>query len=159
MPIKNNVTRMLDAKKIAYTPHPLPEKKLGAVEVAEIIGVSPAIVFKTIVVKRLERGKPVLAVVPGSSEVDLKALAKAVGEKKLKLTTQAEAEKLTGLQAGGISPLALLNKGFQTVLDSSAEGHPTIIISGGQWGLNIQLAPQDLGKLTNARTAPISTSA
>jgi Cys-tRNA(Pro)/Cys-tRNA(Cys) deacylase len=147
---------MLDAKRINYTAHPLPEEKLGALEASKVLGVTPALVFKTIVVKRLERGKPILAVVPGDSEVDLKALAKAVGEKKLKLTTQNEAEDLTKLQAGGISPLALINKGFQVVLDSSANDHLQIYVSGGQRGLNIQLSPKDLIKFTNARSAPIS---
>ena len=152
----NNVTRMLDAKKIRYTPHPLPAAKLSAVEVAEHLSVPLDIVFKTIVIKRLVRGKPILAVVPGNSEVDLKALAKVVGEKKVKMTTQKEAENLTGLIAGGISPLALINKGFQVILDASAKAHPTILVSGGQWGLNIELPPGDLIKLTNARPGKIS---
>ncbi|MFC1936141.1 aminoacyl-tRNA deacylase [Chloroflexota bacterium] len=154
----NNITRMLDAKNVEYTAHVLPVEKLGAQEAAEIIGVDPAVVFKTIVVKRLERGKPILAVVPGDSEVDLKAVAKAVGEKKVKLTTQNEAEGLTGLKVGGISPLALLNKGFQTVVDEAALSYETIFISGGQRGLNLQLAPNDIIQLTQARTGKISRS-
>jgi Cys-tRNA(Pro)/Cys-tRNA(Cys) deacylase len=87
--------------------------------------------------------------------VDLKLLAAAIGEKKVHLPTEREAEQLTGLQAGGISPLALLNKGFQVVIDSSAEEHAEIHVSGGQRGLNIRLGVKDLIKLTNARVAPI----
>jgi Cys-tRNA(Pro)/Cys-tRNA(Cys) deacylase len=87
--------------------------------------------------------------------VDLKLLAVAVGEKKVHLPTEREAEQLTGLQAGGISPLALINKGFQVVIDSSAKNHPEIHISGGQRGLNIKLAVDDLVKLTNARLTSI----
>jgi Cys-tRNA(Pro)/Cys-tRNA(Cys) deacylase len=87
--------------------------------------------------------------------VDLKLLAAALGEKKVYLPTEREAEQLTGLQAGGISPLALLNKGFQIVIDSSAKGHAEIHVSGGQRGLNIRLGVNDLVKLTNARVASI----
>jgi Cys-tRNA(Pro)/Cys-tRNA(Cys) deacylase len=118
--------------------------------------VPPEIVFKTIVVLRTVKGKPILAVVPGSAEVDLKALAQAVGEKKLRLPTEREAEQLTGLQAGGISPLALVNRGFQTVLDASAQAYPEIHISGGQRGLNIRLPVAALCALVNAQVAPIA---
>ena len=152
----NNITRLLDQRKIPYTVFELPAEKLGAEVTAERLGVPPEIVFKTIVVKREGRGKPILAVVPGDRQVDLKLLAKAVGEKKVFLTTQKEAEQLTQLQAGGISPLALLNRGFQVVLDQSAQNHAKIHISGGQRGLNIRLPVKDLVKLTNARLAEIS---
>jgi Cys-tRNA(Pro)/Cys-tRNA(Cys) deacylase len=151
-----NVTRMLDARKIPYTVFELPNEKLGALEAAEYLGVSPELVYKTIVVTREGRGKPILAVVPGQNEVDLKALAKVLGEKKVSLPTQREAEKLTGLQAGGISPLALLQRGFQTVIDDSARQHPEIYISGGQRGLNIRLPVEALVSLTGAITAPFS---
>jgi Cys-tRNA(Pro)/Cys-tRNA(Cys) deacylase len=93
------------------------------------------------VVTREGKGKPILAVIPGDKEVDLKRLAQAVGEKKVTLPTEREAENLTGLKAGGISPLALINRGFQVLLDSSAQSHPEIYVSGGQRGLNIRLPP------------------
>lgn len=156
MTITNNVTRMLDAKKITYTAHALPEEKLGAVEAADYLGVAPHQVYKTIVSVRTTPGKPILAVVPGDKELDLKLLAKAVKEKKIKLATHTQAEELTGLQTGGISPLALINKGFQVLLDESVKSHDQMFISGGQRGLNISLAPKDLIKLTNARTANIA---
>jgi Cys-tRNA(Pro)/Cys-tRNA(Cys) deacylase len=154
--MKNNITRLLDQRKIKYTLFELPAEKLGAEVTAEILGVPPEIVFKTIVVKRDGRGKPILAVVPGNAEVDLKLLAKALGEKKVYLTSQREAEALTELQAGGISPLALINRGFQVVIDHSAQEHGEIHISGGQRGLNIRILVKDLVKLTNARLAEIS---
>ncbi|MBI3738820.1 MAG: hypothetical protein HY258_07220 [Chloroflexi bacterium] len=72
------------------------------------------------------------------------------------LPTEREAEDLTGLQAGGISPLALINRGFQVVIDSSAQNYAEIHISGGQRGLNIKLPVADLAKLTNARFAAVS---
>lgn len=152
----NNVTRMLDARGVLYTAFELPREKLGAVEAAEILGVSAELVYKTIVVTREGRGKPILALVPGSGEVDLKALAKALGEKKVSLPTERTAEQLTGLQAGGISPLALLNRGFQVVLDASAQNHSEIYISAGQRGMNLRLPTSALISLTKASLAEIS---
>jgi Cys-tRNA(Pro)/Cys-tRNA(Cys) deacylase len=156
MPAVNNVTRLLDQRKIPSTAFELPVEKLGAVEAAQHMGVDPGLVYKTIVVRREGKGKPVLALVPGPGEVSLKLLAKALGEKKLILPTEREAEELTGLQAGGISPLALLNRGFQVVLDESARAHPEIYISGGQRGLDIRLPVSALQALTNARIAQIA---
>ena len=156
--MKNNVTRLLDQKKVNYTVYELPPEKLGAEVTAEILSVPVETVFKTIVIKREGLGKPILAVVPGDREVDLKRLAAAVGEKKVFLTTQNEAEMLTKLQVGGISPLALINRGFQVVIDQSAQTHAEIHISGGQRGLNIRLPVVDLQKLTNALLAEISRS-
>ncbi len=154
--ITNNITRMLDQRKIAYAAFELPAEKLGAVEAAQYLGVSPNLVYKTIVVTRVEKGKTILAVTPGDHEVDLKALANAVGEKKLSLPTEKEAERLTGLQAGGISPLALLNRGFQVLIDLSAQLHSEIYISGGQRGLNIRIAPAAFANLVNAKFAAIT---
>jgi Cys-tRNA(Pro)/Cys-tRNA(Cys) deacylase len=156
MTITNNVTRLLDSRKIHYTAYELPAEKLGALETAHLLDVEPTSVFKTIVVTRDKPKKPLLVVVPGTSSVDLKLLASALGEKKVYLPTEHEAEQLTGLQAGGISPLALLNKGFQVVVDSSAEKCNEIHVSGGQRGLNIKLPVADLVKLTNARLAAVS---
>jgi Cys-tRNA(Pro)/Cys-tRNA(Cys) deacylase len=154
MTVTNNVTRFLDARKVKYTAHELPAEKLGALEAARHIGAPVEQVFKTIVTTR-EKKKPVLAVISGACEVDLKALAAFLGEKKMSLPTEREAEALTGLQAGGISPLALINKGFQVVIDSSAQAYAQIYISGGQRGLDIQLPVEDLIKLTNARVGKI----
>jgi len=156
MPVKNNVTRFLDARKIHYSAYDLPVEKMGAVEAAAYLQVSPGQVYKTIVVVREGKGKPILAVVPGPQEVDLKAVARAIGEKKVSLPIEKEAERLTGLQAGGISPLALINKGFQVLVDVSAREHLEIFISGGQRGLNIRLPVADLLRLTNARLAAIA---
>jgi Cys-tRNA(Pro)/Cys-tRNA(Cys) deacylase len=157
MSITNNVTRFLDARKVKYAAHELPAEKIGALEAARFLGVPAEQVFKTIVIVR-EKGKPVLALIPGARSVDLKLLASFLGEKKMRLPTEREAESLTGLQAGGISPLALINKGFQVVIDSAAQSFTEIYISGGQRGVNIQMPVNDLAKLTNARFAPIGTN-
>jgi Cys-tRNA(Pro)/Cys-tRNA(Cys) deacylase len=151
----NNVTRFLDSRKIKYIAHELPSEKIGAVEAAQILGVPEAQVFKTIVTTR-EKGKPVLAIISGDKSVDLKSLASFLAEKKMSLPTQKEAETLTGLQAGGISPLALINKGFQVVIDSDCESFEEIFISGGQRGINIQIGVKDLLGLVNAKVGAIS---
>jgi len=151
----NNITRLLDSKKIPHQAFTLPAEKLGARETARLLGVNPELVYKTIVITR-PKGKPILAVIPGPNRVDLKLLASALGEKKVTLPTEREAEGLTGLQAGGISPLALINKGFQVVIDSAAKGKGELHVSGGQRGLNIRLPVQALASLTNARFGAIS---
>jgi Cys-tRNA(Pro)/Cys-tRNA(Cys) deacylase len=154
--VSNNVTRMLDSRKIAYKAYEAPAEKLSALEVANLLQVPPEIVFKSIVARREKAGKLILALVPATGEVDPKALAASLNEKKVRVTTQAEAETLTGLLTGGISPLALINKGFQVLIDASAESREAIIISGGQWGLQIRIDPRDLAKLTNAHFADIA---
>jgi len=153
----NNVTRMLEARKVAFSALDVPVQKLSALEVAEILNIPPDMVFKTIVARREKGGKLILALVPATGEVDNKALAACLNEKKVHVTSQSEAEALTGLQAGGISPLALINRGFQVVIDSSAQELEALLVSAGQWGLQIRLNPKDLAKLTNARFAPIAT--
>ncbi len=152
----NNITRFLDSRKISYTAFETPAEKLGALETAKYLNVPPETVFKTMVVTRDKPKKLVLAVIPGPNNVDLKLLAAALGEKKVYLPTEREAEQLTSLQAGGISPLALINKGFQVVIDSAAQNFDEIHVSGGQRGLNIKLPVRDLINMTNARVAAIS---
>jgi Cys-tRNA(Pro)/Cys-tRNA(Cys) deacylase len=151
----NNITRLLDSRKISYQVFELPVEKIGARQTAHLLGIEEELVYKTIVVTRV-KGKPILAVIPAPNRVDLKRLAAALGEKKVILPSEREAEKLTGLQAGGISPLALLNKGFQVVIDSAAQSQPEIHISGGQRGLNIRLSVKRLAEITRARFAAIS---
>lgn len=160
----NNVTRLLDVRKVPYTAFETPAEKLGSIETAQFLNVPVEMVYKTVVIARIQGGqkslsgrkKPILAVIPGNHVVDLKLLANAVGEKKVHLPTEKEAEQITGLQAGGISPLALVNKGFQVVVDESAKAHEAIHISGGQRGLNILLPVDDLVRLTQAHFGRIS---
>jgi len=154
--VKNNVTRLLENRGIPYQAFELPKEKLSGMEAAVYLGVKPEKVYKTIVVKRQKPGKPVLALVPAPREVDLKGLSRALGEKKVHLATQKEAEQITGLQTGGISPLALLNRRFQVIIDITAQSFEDIYISGGQIGLNICLATLALIELTNADLAAIS---
>ncbi len=155
MAIKNNITRMLAKRGIPYTAYELPREKLGALETARLLDVPPERVFKTIVVVRSGGGKPILAVVSAAQEVDVKAVARAVNEKKVHVPTQREAEQITGLQAGGISPLALLHRGFTVILDESAREADFMHVSGGQRGLNLRIGVEDFIQLTRARLAPI----
>ena len=158
---KNNVTRLLDSKKITYQLH-LYDYDAGietAVQVAEAIGLPAAQVFKTLVaLPDQPNRKPMLIIIPGPDTLDLKALAKATNLKKAKMASHAEAESLTGLQTGGISPLALINKGFDVYLSDQAQAFDTIAVSAGQRGANVQLNVKDLVKLTNARLIKLSAS-
>ncbi|MER6261998.1 Cys-tRNA(Pro) deacylase [Streptomyces sp. NPDC059688] len=121
-------------------------------EAAEAMGVSPDRVFKTLVAD--VDGALVVGVVPVAGSLDLKALAAAVGGKRAAMADPTLAERTTGYVRGGISPLGQ-RKRLPTVLDDSAEGHPTICVSAGRRGLEVELAPTDLAELTNAVTAPI----
>ena len=124
----------------------------SAVEVADTIGLPPERVFKTLVALTDEpRRKPLLVVIPAPETLDLKTLAKQVKAKKIKMAAHEQAESLTKLQTGGISPLALINKGFDIYIESSAESFETIAVSVGQRGANVQLPVADLIKLTKAR--------
>lgn len=152
MAFRNNVTRLLDARRVTYTVHEFPPEKHSAEETAAILGVPEHTVYKTLVVLREAKGKkPLLVMAPAGRELDLKALAASLGEKKLKMAAQREAETLTGLQVGGISALALLNRGFEICLDRSALDLDHVHVSAGQRGANLRLAVADLRQLTQAR--------
>ncbi|MEV5345734.1 Cys-tRNA(Pro) deacylase [Streptomyces achromogenes] len=121
-------------------------------EAAEAMGVSPDRVFKTLVAE--VDGALVVGVVPVAGSLDLKALAAAVGGKRAAMADPALAERTTGYVRGGISPLGQRKK-LPTVLDDSAGAHPTICVSAGRRGLEVELSPKDLAELTDAVLAPI----
>ncbi|MEV7079122.1 Cys-tRNA(Pro) deacylase [Streptomyces sp. NPDC093516] len=121
-------------------------------EAAEAMGVSPDRVFKTLVAD--VDGALTVAVVPVAGQLDLKALAAAVGGKRATMADPALAERTTGYVRGGISPLGQRKK-LPTVLDASASAHATICVSAGRRGLEVELAPQTLAALTQAVLAPI----
>ncbi|HEX8229468.1 MAG TPA: aminoacyl-tRNA deacylase [Chloroflexia bacterium] len=150
---KTNAMRVLDAHQVAYEAHFYSPEVHSADEVARTVGAEPAHVFKTLVVlPESGSGRPLLVMMPANAELDLKLLGQqpAVGEKRLRMATQREAESLTGLLVGGISPLALLQKGFRILIDGSVLGLDRIYISGGQRGVNLSLAAADLLKVTRA---------
>lgn len=121
-------------------------------EAAQVLGVEPERVFKTLLAD--VDGRLVVAVVPVSGQLDLKALAAAVGGKKAAMADPAVAERTTGYVVGGISPVGQ-RKALPTVLDASALAHATILVSGGRRGLDLELAPSDLIAITGASTAPV----
>ena len=159
---KTNAMRMLEAKGIPYVAHYYSTERKSAPEVAEALGMPPQQVFKTLVVMPdAKRESPLLAIVPGNSELDLRTLAAAYREvggrsKKLRMAMHREAESLTGLCVGGISPLALLQKRWKVFLDQSANTLDEILVSAGQRGINLQLSVSALVELTGARVCPIS---
>ncbi|MCH0567698.1 Cys-tRNA(Pro) deacylase [Streptomyces sp. MUM 136J] len=148
-------TVALTTAGVAYTVHAYdhdPAHPSYGEEAAEAMGVSPDRVFKTLVAD--VDGTLTVAVVPVAGQLDLKALAVAVGGKRAAMADPVLAERTTGYVRGGISPLGQRRK-LPTVLDDSAAGHATICVSAGRRGLEVELAPGDLTSLTDATLAPI----
>jgi len=152
---KTNTMRLLDSRKVHYAVHHYAAERMSAEEVAATLGFPQEQVFKTLVTLP-DKGRPFLAIIPAGRELDLKKLAQAAGEKRVRMATYREAESLTGLQVGGISALALLGKGFKVFLDILANDQAQVLVSAGQRGIQLQLAPQDLAQVTGARVADIS---
>ena len=147
---KTLAMKVLEGKKVVYEAVTYPDTERDAGAVAQALGVSPSQVFKTLVVTR-PSGKPLLVMLPADRQLDLKQLAQAVGEKKLKMAAHREAEALTGLQVGGISALALLYRPFVMYLDTAAQKYEHIYISAGKRGINLKVGVKDLMKVTKAR--------
>ena len=147
---------VLEKAKVAHTvrtydpDHPA-EQGYGEAAVAAL-GADPRQVFKTLVAR--VDGALTVAVVPVAGMLDLKALAAAVGGRKAVMAEPADAERATGYVVGGISPLGQ-RKTLPTVVDDSALQFGTVMVSAGKRGLQLELAPADLVRLTRARTAPI----
>jgi Cys-tRNA(Pro)/Cys-tRNA(Cys) deacylase len=142
--------RFLDAKKVAYEVYSFSPDIHSATEVADVVGLASGEIYKTLVVQR-PRGKPLLVMVAGDKRIDLKALAASVDEKRLSMATHRDAEALTGLQVGGISALALLNRGFEVCIDRAAQDLERVTISAGKRGIDLRLRVADLVRVTGAR--------
>lgn len=151
--------KVLEGRKVPYEAVTFPDDMRDAVEIATLLGVPARLVVKTLVVMPPAANvKPLLVLVPADRQLDLKKLASAVGAKKLKMATHREAEDLTGLQVGGISALALLNRGFAVYIDQTAKAQDAIYVSGGRRGLNLKVRTADLLKIINARPIDASTA-
>ena len=154
-PKKSPVRRLLESRRIPHQVYTYATDIRSAAEAARALGFPSHEVYKTLVVLP-PRGRPLLVLIPGPCVLDLKRLARVVGEKKLRMATHREAEDLTGLQVGGISALALLDRGFQVYLDRSAEKLSAFVVSAGQRGMNLRLRVDDFVRLAKARFADAS---
>ena len=143
-PEKTNVMRVLDQKKISYTPHSYPhgDEAVDGLTVAAMTGLDPQRVFKTLVARGASK-TPYVFVVPVAHELDLKLAAKAVGEKSVAMLHVSELTPLTGYVRGGCSPIGM-KKLFRTVIDTSALNFSEIVVSGGRIGIQVELAPDAL---------------
>ena len=155
---KTNVMRVLEQHKIAYTEHEYPHGKeaVDGVTVAQLLGQDVRQVFKTLVERGKSGGYHVF-VIPVAAELDLKKAAKAAGEKSVEMVHVKELLGLTGYVRGGCSPVGM-KKAFPTVFDASVQDIPTVIVSAGKIGYQIECAPADLMALVRATAAPITTT-
>ena len=154
---KTNVMRVLDQKKIPYTPHAYPHgdgEAPDGVTVARSLGQDPERVFKTLVTRGASGGYYVFDI-PVADTLDLKKAAKAVGEKSIAMLPQKELLPLTGYVHGGCSPVGM-KKQFPTVFHETVELFDTICVSAGKIGAQVEVAPADLIALLGAQTADIT---
>ena len=153
---KTNVMRILDQKKVPYTPHHYahPDGAVDGASVAALIGKDPESVCKTLVTQGASRAFYVF-VIPVAEELDLKAAARAVGEKSVAMLHVADLLKTTGYVRGGCSPVGM-KKAFVTTVDESAADKETIMVSAGRIGAQVELAPADLLAVTGAKYAAIT---
>jgi len=156
---KTNAARLLDARGIPYVVRVYDADRAfhSADEAADLLGVPGETVYKTLVVLRegaRAAGKPMLVLVPSNRQADLKKLARALGEKKLRMATKAEAERLTGLQIGAISPLAVRSGAFEVLVDEAVRTIERVHISAGVRGVDLEVGVADLLAATEARLSP-----
>jgi Cys-tRNA(Pro)/Cys-tRNA(Cys) deacylase len=157
---KTNAARLLEARGIGHRVRVYdPDGAFhSADEAAGLLGASGRAVLKTLVVlrERAGRSKPLLVLVPSDRQVDLKRLGQALGEKRLRMASQREAETLTGLKVGGISALAVRAGAFEVLVDQSAADLEQVHVSAGARGIDLELALRDLLLVTGARLVDAS---
>jgi Cys-tRNA(Pro)/Cys-tRNA(Cys) deacylase len=155
-PAKTNAARLLDQAGVRYElrHYPVVEEHLSALQVAEAIGMPPEQVFKTLVA-RGDRTGVVLACIPANTELDLKALAAASGNKKVELVPVKEVLGLTGYIRGGVSPVGT-KRPYPLYLDETAELWDVISVSAGIRGCQMLLCPADLTRVVDALPCPIA---
>lgn len=153
---KTNVMRLLDQKKVPYAPHhyDVSDGALDGVTAAARLGVPPETCFKTLVTVGASKRSHVF-VIPVERELDLKAAARAAGEKSIEMIRQAQLLPLTGYVHGGCSPIGM-KKRLPTFIDDSAQGLPEMTVSAGKVGCQVTLSPQALAGFVGARFAPVS---
>lgn len=154
---KTNVMRLLQQARIPYTPHyyPHPDGAVDGASVARSLGQPVEKVFKTLVTRGASRSSYYVFVVPVEKELDLKAAARAAGEKSIEMLHVSELLGLTGYVRGGCSPVGM-KKLFPTFIDESALSQTTIMVSGGKIGTQVELDPKALCELIHGQFAPIA---
>jgi Cys-tRNA(Pro)/Cys-tRNA(Cys) deacylase len=158
---KLNSMRVLEQHKIPYEVIEYPNTIRDAEQIAELVGVPAAMVYKTLVVEAATtpRSKPFLVIIAADRALDLKRMAAAAGAKKVALVSHKDAEKLTGLQVGGISALALMQKNWDVYVDARASEQEHIFISAGRKGFNLRVPVKALVQLLGAKVVDVSTEA
>jgi Cys-tRNA(Pro)/Cys-tRNA(Cys) deacylase len=144
------------AARIPFTVHPYEhaaDAESFGEEAAEKLGLSPERIFKTLIA-RVDGKQLVMTVIPVAGRLDLKKLAAHAGGKRAEMATPAEAQRATGYVIGGISPLGGRKK-LPLFLDATASGQPTVFVSAGQRGLQMELSPDDLVRLTGAKVVDL----
>lgn len=156
MTTKTNAARVLDGLGVAYTlrGYDAGDEHLHASEVAALIGLPPEQVFKTLVA-RGDRGGICLVLVPGDEKLDLKALARATGDRRVELVPLRDVQPLTGYVRGGVTALAC-KKDYPVVVDETAQLFAEISVSAGQRGLQILVHPDDYLRAVRGRYAPVA---
>jgi len=147
---KTNAVRLLESAGVNFITHEYDtsDGEISGVAVAAKIGREPERVFKTLVTEGKTTGYNVF-VIPSNTELDLKKAAIAAGDKYIEMIKTRELEQKTGYTHGGCSPIGMKKK-YPTYIDETAGMYDTIVISGGRVGLQIELAPDDLSKITTS---------
>ena len=155
---KTNAARLLDKARVAYNliPYEFDENDLAAQHVADSLGQDISRVFKTLVLTGDKTGY-IVCVVPGNMEVDLKALAKASGNKKVEMIAMKDLLAVTGYIRGGCSPIGM-KKRFPTYFHSTANGFETIYVSAGVRGLQLEINPAALIEFVGGSLADVAAS-
>ncbi|QRN48892.1 Cys-tRNA(Pro) deacylase [Macrococcoides bohemicum] len=153
--VKTNALRKLDQKKISYETftYSIEDDQVDGITVANKIGQAVEEVFKTLVLQG--KNNYYVAVIPVEATLNIKAISKVVGEKKLEMLAVKDLEKTTGYIRGGCSPVGM-KKQFPTVIDASAQALETIIVSAGQIGIQMKVNVDELVQLINAKVSPIT---
>lgn len=153
--VKTNALRKLDQKKISYETftYSIEDNQVDGITVANKIGQAVEEVFKTLVLQG--KNNYYVAVIPVEATLNIKAISKVVGEKKLEMLAVKDLKKTTGYIRGGCSPVGM-KKQFPTVIDASAQCLETIIVSAGQIGIQMKVNVDELVQLINAKVSPIT---
>ena len=155
---KTNAIRILEKAGVSYElrEYDIDDSAFTAEGVAEALGHEPEMIFKTLIL-RGDRSGPLIALAPAGTEINVRALAKASGDKRVEMVPQREVRSLTGYERGAVTPLGM-QRSYPVFIDETVELWDIVGISGGEKGLEILLAPSDLMSVTRAVKADFARS-